>query len=617
MREKGTKYKHLVRDLLMIVSIVFVGMVYFGNQRASADENPVDLNGLHTTIWYTANGNNTPLFSLASSDGVSQSLDTMNLDKYKDLIVHYTAKNETGSTQSVEPSLTLPLFYGDLSENDGIVPGLTFDTSRASELTTSVEGNESGDKFNTYYKGSGDYTDQLPSTPLQVIWMAKELWTYTSLANNATVSISVPLKPTQEYDWANPSKLPLAVVSDMFYYSNSIQGYQSRAVWLRLYRSLVVQDFQTADYNTLVGTAKRNGIVKLFKDFAGDKTQANPQNMLPVEVTDHTQATVDSITPTDTAGEYTVTYTFDGVTKSVTATTVDKSYIDAKNFTVGYGSDWASQEFNGLTTHKDANGNGVTPLSKDVTVSIKLNGQAVGKVDTSKAGSVYDVTYTAGGASKTIQVTVGPQGNTPSNNGGGSSSNTTPNTTNNGNSTNNPVGNGNFNNGSTTTQPAVPNYAAKEGTAVYATKGIYLYKNANFKKSQRIAKYPKAKRVNRPMFVVTGYARSSNGTLRYKVRDVNHGKKTANKVGYITASRKYVVNVYYKTMPKNKQITVISKKGVHAYKNVNLTGKAKTYKNGKHLQVKKIVKHNLTTRYQLSNGYYVTGNKKLVIQGNY
>lgn len=92
MREKGTKYKHLVRDLLMIVSIVFVGMVYFGNQRASADENPVDLNGLHTTIWYTANGNNTPLFSLASSDGVSQSLDTMNLDKYKDLIVHYTAK---------------------------------------------------------------------------------------------------------------------------------------------------------------------------------------------------------------------------------------------------------------------------------------------------------------------------------------------------------------------------------------------------------------------------------------------------------------------------------------------------------------------------------------------
>ncbi|GHP14806.1 hypothetical protein YK48G_22310 [Lentilactobacillus fungorum] len=169
----------------------------------------------------------------------------------------------------------------------------------------------------------------------------------------------------------------------------------------------------------------------------------------------------------------------------------------------------------------------------------------------------------------------------------------------------------------TTQNPATPSYAAKKGTAVYATKAIYMYKNATFKKSQRIAKYPKAKRVNRPMFVVIGYARSNNGTLRYKVRDVNHGKKTANKVGYITASRKYVVNVYYKTMPKNKKITVINKQGVNTYKNANLTKKVKNYKQGTHLRVKKIVKHNLTTRYQLSNGTYVTANKKLVIQGNY
>ncbi|MDN6453083.1 MAG: DUF5776 domain-containing protein, partial [Lactiplantibacillus plantarum] len=38
---------------------------------------------------------------------------------------------------------------------------------------------------------------------------------------------------------------------------------------------------------------------------------------------------------------------------------------------------------------------------------------------------------------------------------------------------------------------------------------------------------------------------------------------------------------------------------------------------GTHLRVKKIVKHNLTTRYQLSNGYYITANKKLVTQGTY
>ncbi|WP_439646222.1 DUF5776 domain-containing protein [Lentilactobacillus kisonensis] len=33
--------------------------------------------------------------------------------------------------------------------------------------------------------------------------------------------------------------------------------------------------------------------------------------------------------------------------------------------------------------------------------------------------------------------------------------------------------------------------------------------------------------------------------------------------------------------------------------------------------VKKLDKHNLTTRYQLSNGSYVTANKKLVIEGNH
>lgn len=115
------------------------------------------------------------------------------------------------------------------------------------------------------------------------------------------------------------------------------------------------------------------------------------------------------------------------------------------------------------------------------------------------------------------------------------------------------------------------------------------------------------------MFVIVGYDRSNGGALRYKVRDVNHGTKNAGKVGYITASRKYVVNVYYKTVPKNKKITVISKNGVHAYMNKNLTGKTKSYKKGTHLRVKKLIKHNFTTRYQLSNGYFVTANKKLIV----
>lgn len=156
---------------------------------------------------------------------------------------------------------------------------------------------------------------------------------------------------------------------------------------------------------------------------------------------------------------------------------------------------------------------------------------------------------------------------------------------------------------SNTPVPTVKNVAAK-GIVIYGLKKVGLYKNPTFKPSNRLAWYPKQRRINRPMFVVTGYARSANGTLRYKVRDVNHGRKTAGKVGYITANKKYVGSVYYATVPKNKRITLIAKTGINAYKaSVRLT-------------VKKLVKHNLTTRYQLSNGLYVTANKKLVIVGN-
>ena len=46
--------------------------------------------------------------------------------------------------------------------------------------------------------------------------------------------------------------------------------------------------------------------------------------------------------------------------------------------------------------------------------------------------------------------------------------------------------------------PTIPENTAKKKTVVYALKTIYLYKNPTFKKSQRLVKYPKQKRVNRP-----------------------------------------------------------------------------------------------------------------------
>ncbi|MFT8908828.1 MAG: DUF5776 domain-containing protein [Lentilactobacillus diolivorans] len=85
----------------------------------------------------------------------------------------------------------------------------------------------------------------------------------------------------------------------------------------------------------------------------------------------------------------------------------------------------------------------------------------------------------------------------------------------------------------------------------------------------------------------------------------------------MTAKASYVQTVYYQSLPKSRVITVIGKKGVNAYRTAKLTKQVKHYKNRTQLRVKKIVRHQSTTRYQLTNGDYVTGNKQLIIQGRY
>ena len=156
---------------------------------------------------------------------------------------------------------------------------------------------------------------------------------------------------------------------------------------------------------------------------------------------------------------------------------------------------------------------------------------------------------------------------------------------------------------------------AKKGTVVYSIKPIYLYRHANFKKSERVAFYQRKPRIYRPMFVVTDTIRNQSGQFRYIVKDVNHHNVSAGKTGYITTSWKYVRPVYYATQPS--EVTVISPNGINGYRNKNLTGKARNYRQGTILKVKGIVKHNLTTRYVLTNGRYITANRKLVNMGRH
>jgi len=154
-----------------------------------------------------------------------------------------------------------------------------------------------------------------------------------------------------------------------------------------------------------------------------------------------------------------------------------------------------------------------------------------------------------------------------------------------------------------------PQNVQVKGLAVYATKAIGLYKTPNFSKMSRRYLYDKQSRTSRPQFVVTNYARSKKGTLRYKVRDVRNPQRE----GYITANSDYVTNTYYQTIPK--AIKVLSRHGINAYGQVSLSGKhLKHYAQGTSLKVKAIKSYHLTNRFVLSNGHYISANKVLVIK---
>ncbi|KRO05066.1 hypothetical protein IV54_GL000458 [Levilactobacillus paucivorans] len=146
---------------------------------------------------------------------------------------------------------------------------------------------------------------------------------------------------------------------------------------------------------------------------------------------------------------------------------------------------------------------------------------------------------------------------------------------------------------------------------VYAKKTINLHSNKNFTDKTPKATYHKQKRANRPVFAVTGYATSKQGYKRYKVRDVNQNSKTAGKTGYITAKYEYVSSAYY--ILNQKKVKVLGAKGINGYKQKNLKDKVRHYKKGQTLKIKRIISNNKITRFQLTNGQYVTGNKKLVI----
>ncbi|MCV3739958.1 BspA family leucine-rich repeat surface protein [Lentilactobacillus hilgardii] len=320
-------------------------------------------------------------------------------------------------------------------------------------------------------------------------------------------------------------------------------------------------------------------------------------------------------------GQYTVEITTDKpkngkdpLKGTLTIRVTDGRTLNLKYTTKIITTNQAWQPEDGFDNATDAGGKTLT--FKDITVNATdSSGKPVNDLNNLyKNPGTYTVRYTNGSVTKELKLTVQTPSNptiptTPLN-----PSTPTPSTSSNGSSTSSNTSTPSYSSGSSNNMN-LPRYAATEGTVVYSIKKIGLYKTSDFTKNNRRSWYAKKPRINRPMFVVTGYARSANGNLRYQVRDVNHKSKTKGQKGYITASRAFVRPVYYAT--KHATITVINPRGVNAYRKANLTGKVKNYRQGTVLRVKGMVKHNLTTRYVLTNGKYVTANRKLVNMGRH
>ncbi|MEN2380937.1 DUF5776 domain-containing protein [Lactobacillus helveticus] len=159
---------------------------------------------------------------------------------------------------------------------------------------------------------------------------------------------------------------------------------------------------------------------------------------------------------------------------------------------------------------------------------------------------------------------------------------------------------------STPTVSGKPVKKASHRSIVYALTTVKLYRSSNFTKSNLTKTYKKRARINRPMFLVISQQTNKQGHAIYRVKDMNLGK-----TGYTLSGSKYFAHAYYSA--KVTRIKVIYPKGINEYGKVNLTSKKRHVKKNASLSVRKVVNYGLSNRMQLTNGRYITANKKFIL----
>ena len=151
-------------------------------------------------------------------------------------------------------------------------------------------------------------------------------------------------------------------------------------------------------------------------------------------------------------------------------------------------------------------------------------------------------------------------------------------------------------------------YEPAQGTAIrpfmiYAKRGLYHYASPTFTRAQRLAFVKQQPRVKAATFKVVDTATSTTGKLRYRLADGT----------YITANPNFVANLYWQGT-QYRQLRVTNPQGAYLYATTRFsTQNRRTHlKKGKTVTVRRIIHTGMTTRYQLTSGQYITGNKQWV-----
>lgn len=145
--------------------------------------------------------------------------------------------------------------------------------------------------------------------------------------------------------------------------------------------------------------------------------------------------------------------------------------------------------------------------------------------------------------------------------------------------------------------------AAFKSFRIYGKQGLYRYAKPTFKRSQRLAHVKYLPRIRAKIFRVVGTATSSQGRLRYRLADGS----------YVTARADYVANLYWQGKHYRK-LVVINPKGTYEYQKpmFKRNYRVKLLHKKTVVKVKRMVRRGDMTRYQLTNGRYLTGNKQWV-----